>query len=296
MRSMLTLVALALAPTVSAQTTWYVDINGTPPGSGTVTDPYTSINYAVSQASTISGDLVLVSPGTYQEQVVLLAKGVYVKSTGGPSTTTIDAGGSGSAVAILGTGGLKATLEGLTLTNGSGTGASKPQGGGVYATSSLVNIVNCLIEENTANVGGGLFFRNCVAEVNQSVIGNNQTLSLGFGGPNGGGIYVAGGTVSLGDSSVEYNVAGTGNSPGSGGGVYAATGVLNAKNTVVRGNTGDIGGGGLFVNQGSIESCQIESNRGQFGGGVHAGAGLSIIDSLITKPIEAEACLVPPRW
>jgi hypothetical protein len=289
MRSMLALVALALAPTVSAQTTWYVDINGTPPGSGTVTDPYTSINYAVSQASTISGDLVLVSPGTYQEQVVLLAKGVYVKSTGGPSATIIDAGGGGSAVAILGTGSSKASIEGFTLTKGSGTGTAGSQGGGVYASASLVTIVDCIIENNTANVGGGLFLRNCMTNVAQCVVRQNATVFGGAGSRHGGGIYVGGGSLDLTDCLVEYNVAGTSNSPGNGGGIYAASGLLHATQTVVRGNVGDFGGGGLFVTQGSIEGCQIENNRGQYGGGVLGGAGLLISDSLLKGNIAISA-------
>ena len=44
-----------LAPQLSAQTTWYVDINGTPPGSGTQGDPYTSIQYAIRAADDGTG-------------------------------------------------------------------------------------------------------------------------------------------------------------------------------------------------------------------------------------------------
>lgn len=152
MRSMLALTALALASAASAQTTWYVDTNGTPPGSGTVADPYTSINYAVSQPSTISGDVVEVAPGTYRELIFILAKGVHVKSSGGAAVTIVDAGGAGSAVAVLGKNGTMTILEGLTLTNGVGTGNAGPQGGGLYATSSLLRVSDCIIENNKTKV------------------------------------------------------------------------------------------------------------------------------------------------
>ena len=44
---------LALAPLASAQTTWYVDVSGTPPGTGSAADPYTSIDYALNQPATV---------------------------------------------------------------------------------------------------------------------------------------------------------------------------------------------------------------------------------------------------
>ena len=47
-----------LASTASAQSTWYVDVNGTPPGTGTQVDPYMSIQLAIAQAATLSDSVV----------------------------------------------------------------------------------------------------------------------------------------------------------------------------------------------------------------------------------------------
>lgn len=281
MRSMLALTALALASAASAQTTWYVDINGTPPGSGTVADPYTSINYAVSQPSTISGDVVEVAPGTYQELIFILAKGVHVKSSGGPSVTIVDAAGAGSPVAVLGTDGTMTIIEGLTLTNGVGTGTAGPQGGGLFASSSLLRISDCIIENNEAKVGGGVFLRNCIAEVLQSTIRNNETYPFGPGLPHGGGVYVGGGIVSIVNSTVDDNRAGNLSVPGLGGGVYAANGTLNASNSTFRDNFSEYAGGGIYALQGTIEGCWIEGNRAWQGGGVYGAAGLFIRDTTI---------------
>lgn len=83
--------ALALAlitPASLAQTTWHVDASGVAPGSGTPADPYTSIKYALDQASTVDGDSLLVAPGTYVEWIHLY-KAVDVRSSGGPLVTEI---------------------------------------------------------------------------------------------------------------------------------------------------------------------------------------------------------------
>ena len=88
-----------------AQTNWYVDVNGTPPGTGTQADPYTSIDYALRQPTTLGGDTVLVAPGTYYETIRYYGKAVTVKSAldvGGELVTFIDAQGQGSVVTMMG--------------------------------------------------------------------------------------------------------------------------------------------------------------------------------------------------
>lgn len=55
---------LALTPSAGfAQQLWHVDVDGTPPGTGTASDPCTSVQYAIDQASTQSGDTLLLAPG-----------------------------------------------------------------------------------------------------------------------------------------------------------------------------------------------------------------------------------------
>ena len=72
------LVAFSLATVLtagaSAQSTWYVDDDGNPPGTGTPDDPYTSIQYAIDQATTLDGDAIVVAGGTYAEDVNLGGK------------------------------------------------------------------------------------------------------------------------------------------------------------------------------------------------------------------------------
>src|SRR5262245_7113556 len=62
----------------------------------------------------VAGDTVLVSPGTYHENVVIDVE-LELRSVGGPGVTVIDGGGLGDAVSAL-QGCLG--VEGFTLTGG----------------------------------------------------------------------------------------------------------------------------------------------------------------------------------
>jgi hypothetical protein len=132
---------LLLAATASAHTTWYVDSSGTPPGSGSLADPYTSIQYAIDQPTTLSGDTLLAAPGTYLENVQVGSKWIDVIGTGGADACVIQAAGPGPVVVA----GNVRTLRGFTITGGSGDG--------VDCTSFDGRIESCLI---TANAGRGL--------------------------------------------------------------------------------------------------------------------------------------------
>ncbi len=99
-----TLFALALLGLpATAQTTWHVDASGVAPGSGTPADPYTEIQYAVSQPATVDGDTLLVAPGTYA--FFSLFKKLHVLSAAGAEATRV------SAIAIF----ADADVEGFTL-------------------------------------------------------------------------------------------------------------------------------------------------------------------------------------
>src|SRR5688572_18205293 len=60
---------IACASASFAQSTWYVDDSAVPPGNGTSASPYTNIQYAHDQPTTLSGDTLVIAPGTYAEHV-----------------------------------------------------------------------------------------------------------------------------------------------------------------------------------------------------------------------------------
>jgi hypothetical protein len=112
----------ALAGRALAQTTWYVDVHATPPGTGSVATPYASLQYAHDQPSTVNGDTLLVAPGTYVENVHVW-KEVVVSATLGAELTHIVPASAGIVVFLDGTLDQNAltVFEGFDIASGAGT-------------------------------------------------------------------------------------------------------------------------------------------------------------------------------
>ena len=162
------LVALVLlAPLGAAQTTWYVDLNGTPPGTGASSDPYTSIQFAVDQPGTISGDRLWVRPGTYVENVDFGTKYLELYSRNGPTFATLRAAGPGP-VLRMGAGGI---VDGFTI-----TGCTTPGVGAVHADQGVnrIDVLRCLIH---GNAGMGAFL-NWDYNLHKSTITDNAEEAL----------------------------------------------------------------------------------------------------------------------
>ncbi len=143
-----------------------VDINGT--------GNYTTIQEGINNSQ--DGDIVLIYPGTYFENIDYIGKNITVASkyytTGDESyikNTIIDGNNNGSCVVVK-DGGDEATIYGLTIQNGSGYDAYYTYGGGIYIceeTINTFNITSCIITSNHADTGGGIFVNDCL-EINIS--------------------------------------------------------------------------------------------------------------------------------
>ncbi len=94
------------------------------------------------------GDEVVVECGTYTEHSIQMKSGVTLRSeTGEPDCVTIDASGSGFAVIECSSVDAAALIEGLTLTGG--------EDSGINLSGSSPSIVNCVISDNTWDIGPG---------------------------------------------------------------------------------------------------------------------------------------------
>lgn len=98
-----------------------------------------------------TGDTIQVMPGTYYENIDYGGRGITIQSTGGPDVTTIDGGGIASVVRMYGGVGPAAVLSGFTVMNG-----NSPLGGGIL-TDGSPTITNCKIQDNWAQIGGGMY-------------------------------------------------------------------------------------------------------------------------------------------
>ncbi len=128
-----------------------------------VPDDYGTIQEAIEAAE--NGDLILVAPGLYLENIDFLGKAITVQSTGGPHVTVIDGSARtlgfefGSVVIFASGEGLDSVLDGFTLTGGSGSAPGDlTHGGGVYCTFSGPTIQNNIIRQNSVmGAGGGMY-------------------------------------------------------------------------------------------------------------------------------------------
>ena len=186
------------------------------------------------------GDTVLVSPGTYYENISFNGKAITVTSSSGPGTTVVDGQQLGPVVTFASNETRASVLSGFTLTNGYGTFNAGYQGGGILMQGASPTIQGNVIASNAAcaegmglaSSGGGPLIQNNIIQ------GNTQ--SGCSGGPGGGGLYVSGNS----DLEIIGNVI-IGNSDYSGGGamaIYGATGLV-VSNNVISSNQG----GGIYL-------------------------------------------------
>ena len=118
MGSIVAILVIAWDLEVVSGATIYVDGANVCPGTGSVGDPYCSIQAGIDAA--VSGvDEVVVALGTYNEIIDFVGKAITVRSELGPAVTTIEGGGYDSGVVRFRTGELATSvLEGVTVTNG----------------------------------------------------------------------------------------------------------------------------------------------------------------------------------
>lgn len=211
-------------------------------------DPGQSIQVAID--TSLAGDHILVSPGTYYENLDLVGKLVELKSSDGAEETVIDGGAVGSVIWVHQGESAATLISGLTLRNGANT-----RGGGLLIEGADPTIRDLIVEDCAADAdGGGVYIRNwCSPSLSGLIIRNND--SGGFGG----GI-----------------------------GMYRADPII--ANTLVYGNTSFYGGGGLFIKDSAatIDACTIALNAGGAGtGGIYLNldAVPSITNSIISHSL-----------
>jgi len=217
------------------------------------------------------GDSALVCPGAYGP--VSVSANLTLTARDGAEATVIDAGGAGSAVTV--TEG-ELTLVGFTLTGGVGADYDSTLGGGGVAAWEVgpVELRDCVIEGNTADVGGGVLATEILLV--DSVIRDNTASYYG------GGVYTR--DVALSGTTISGNAVEV---EGYGGGLFVLGGGAVADDaTVIVDNTSDLAGGGVVLWEGaSLEGGEVSGNyAADQGGGVYIYlggllAGVAVLDN-----------------
>ena len=177
------LIALFLPFSPIWSATIIVDMNGT--------GNYTSIQEGIDNAS--DGDIILVYPGTYYENINYIGKNITVASnyytTGDDAyidSTIIDGNHNGSCVLIFDSL-TEGKIYGFTLQHGSGfvESSGTSYGGGINLSYNYINtfyIYNCIIKSNSSDQGGGISNIGCDnLYISGTKIYNNQASILGGG-------------------------------------------------------------------------------------------------------------------
>lgn len=304
--SRLFLLPLLLASSASAQNTWYVDQGGTAPGTGTQLDPYTSLQFAIVQAGTVSGDTLLVAPGDYVEAIDYSGKGLEIRSTQGADVTILR--NSAGPVVRLATQESGAILEGFMLVDGTGevTG-SETSGGGIYLSQASLTVENCSIRDCQAVFGGGVYLeasatlvmRDCELSENFAnrggaihgndaivvlegieVHNNTATDVINLLSLKGGGVFLQDGSLSMDDCNLFSNLAER--SQAEGGSLWLGGTTASLTNSTISGTAGGAGldgstrGGALFSTFGTdltASNCQFTGSATNGLGGAIYGVG-----------------------
>jgi parallel beta-helix repeat protein len=252
MRIALTVVCIALLSSLCSAATIFVP------------DNYLTIQGAI--GASVAGDVIIVRPGTYVENIDFQGKGITLRSEKGAIVTTIDGGQAGSVVTFksgeVGT----TVLAGFTITNGSGT-LPNYDGAGIYCFQSSPTIFKNNIIENKSTqygFGGGIFcLDKSSPNITENTISSNEVV---FGG---GGICCQGqSSPSIEENTIIRNIASQW-----GGGIFCRS--LSSPvvtNNEIKGNTAVLfHGGGIYCDDSSspeISINDITENTAKAGGGI----------------------------
>jgi len=208
------------------------------------------------------GDEIIVSPGTYVENINFAGRAIILGSlfyttqdTSYISQTIIDGNQDGSVVRFDSEEDATSVLTGFTITNG-----QVNKGGGIYCYESSPSLENVTITGNSAeDYGGGIYCND------SSPILENVTITGNSAENGGGGIY-----CKENSSPSLDNVTITDNLAERGGGIYCYESSPSLENVTITNNSADYGGG-IYCNDTGIvfnseNRCSIylnnTSNRG----------------------------------
>jgi hypothetical protein len=298
----------------------------TPPATLTVCDSdcdFTTLQSAIDDPGTRPGAILEIRDPIHLEAGIVVTKDVIIRGLGSDKTimqahTSMEA--ATDRVFLIAEG-VTATLAGMVIQHGN----PRPDGyfrcGGGIANLGTLRVDNCVVRNNTANNGGGIWSRNGTLTVINSTIHHNTAdriaveedyfnpanLSTYACGSGGGIKLVSGGTLQLINSTIRDNEA-----KSHGGGIFVACNTTaTLTNSTISGNLATTWGGGLH-SKGvlNVNHCTVVNNRakaecatgqlehrcpkGKGGDGVFVRDTLNVMNTIISHNGSDDCVLGPP--
>ena len=217
-----------------------------------------------------SGDTILVSPGTWLENIIWpdVADLVLV-SEQGPDVTVIDGDSSGTVITLLSpVVDTSTVISGFTIRNG-----AAEQGGGIRCSAASPLITGNIIEDCFALYdGGGLYCANSRVVIDGNTIRYNSA-GIPFqqgtkDHTNGGGICLTGSGTGI--AVISDNIITDNFSVDYGGGITCTRNALITGNQIVNNLSGWFGGGVYHLNASGtiLQENLISGNTSLWGAGI----------------------------
>lgn len=255
-----------------------------------VTADFPTIQAAIDASK--DGDIIVVDDGIYtgngNRDIDFNGKSIIVRSENGPEFCTINSGGtplqSHRGFYFNDKDYSNAVVEGFTIMSG-----DTDDGGGIYCTDCYPapTIRDCIIRNNTAQRGGGLYYSGCDGGIIEDCTVSDNTAD------NGGGIYSASSWPLEGDISWPMEITDCiiirNTATDYGGGICSYNGNdVDIVNCLIGANGADYGGGISFAwsDASNVKNCTItENNASEYGGGVDCSDGgyVQIINSILEE-------------
>jgi hypothetical protein len=141
-----------------------------------VPSDYATVQEAACMAH--GGDRIMLAPGIHDGPVILPpVDGLTVESEAGAEETELSGHNQDSTIYFLPGADDSVQIRGLTITNGQG-----PRGGGIFCNASSPTITHCIIRNNTAYFGGGIYINGGSAPVIEDCVITNNSVSRDGGG------------------------------------------------------------------------------------------------------------------
>lgn len=244
--------------------------------SGTLNVPSNYLTIQTAIDASVNGDIVMVAPGTYVENIDFKGKAIIVRSQGGADVTMIDGNQAGSVVTFKSKEDKYSVLDGFTVSNGTGTymeltpGYWEYCGGGIVCHDADPTIIRSKIKKNAADVGGGLFnYHSSPKLIYCEFMGNKS--SGGVGGYGGGGMfnYYSSPEMTFCDFIGNFTTSLMVN----GGGMHNTHSSPTLACCTFNGNSVGAGAGGGMLNESSSSPtllyCVFLNNAADLGGGMY---------------------------